>query len=99
MSVGVYTGGTPNLNAIGLALKAPEHIIVLVNTSDMIVCIPWFFFIRPLRNGPWDCSFRHSKRMTVLNPLTYRERMLKKTRRLISMITAGFFPVPYWCRS
>ncbi|MDD4338883.1 MAG: DUF819 family protein [Syntrophales bacterium] len=45
MSIGVYTGGTPNLNAIGLALKAPEHIIVLANTADMLVCIPWFIFI------------------------------------------------------
>ncbi len=45
MAVGVYTGGTPNLNAIGLALQAPGHLIVLANTSDMIVCIPWFFFI------------------------------------------------------
>ncbi len=48
MAIGVYTGGTPNLNAIGLALQAPEHIIVLANTSDMLVCLPWFFFILTL---------------------------------------------------
>ncbi|MCP4130568.1 MAG: DUF819 family protein [bacterium] len=45
MAIGVYTGGTPNLNAIGVALNTPEHIIVLANTSDMLACAPWFLFI------------------------------------------------------
>ncbi len=45
MLIGVYTGGSPNLNAIGLALKVDEHILVLTNTADMIACTPWFFFI------------------------------------------------------
>jgi uncharacterized membrane protein len=45
MLIGVYTGGTPNLNAIGLALRADENIIILTNTADMLACVPWFFFI------------------------------------------------------
>ena len=45
MLIGVYTGGTPNLNAIGVGLNAEEHLIVLTNTADMLVCAPWFFFI------------------------------------------------------
>ncbi|MBN1882427.1 MAG: DUF819 family protein [Deltaproteobacteria bacterium] len=45
MLIGVYTGGTANLNAIGLALKVPEHILVLTNTADMLVCATWFAFI------------------------------------------------------
>lgn len=45
MLVGVYTGGTPNLSAIGLGLKAPEELIVLTSTADMLACTPWFFFI------------------------------------------------------
>ncbi len=45
MLIGVYTGGTPNLNAIGLALKSKEHILVLTNTADMLACTPWFFFM------------------------------------------------------
>ncbi len=44
MAIGVYTGGTANLNAIGLALKAEEHVLVLTNTADMLACTPWFFF-------------------------------------------------------
>lgn len=45
MLIGVYTGGTANLNAIGLALKVEEHILVLTNTADMLVCTTWFVFI------------------------------------------------------
>jgi len=37
MMIGLYTGGTPNLMAIGAALKvAPQH-IVLANTADVVV--------------------------------------------------------------
>lgn len=37
MLVGVYTGGTPNLNAIGMALGAEQETFVLLNAAD-IVC-------------------------------------------------------------
>jgi len=36
MLTGCYTGGTPNLMGIGMALKVPSETIVLVNTSDML---------------------------------------------------------------
>lgn len=45
MLIGVYTGGSVNLNAIGLALKAKEHVLVLTNTADMLLCTPYFLFI------------------------------------------------------
>lgn len=35
MLVGLYVGGTPNLNAIGMALEVPNETIVLVNTADI----------------------------------------------------------------
>lgn len=37
MLTGLYTGGTPNLMAIGLALGVPEGTIILSNTADLIV--------------------------------------------------------------
>ncbi|MCG6191912.1 DUF819 family protein [Leptospira sp. FAT2] len=37
MLSGMYTGGTPNLNAIGLALSANKETIALVNTIDVII--------------------------------------------------------------
>lgn len=36
MLVGIYTGGTPNMQAIGLALKAPEETIILLNAADIL---------------------------------------------------------------
>ena len=37
MLVGVYSGGTPNLMSIGMALEATEELFVLLNASDVIV--------------------------------------------------------------
>lgn len=37
MLIGVYTGGTPNLAAIGTALKVSPNTFVLTNTYDMVL--------------------------------------------------------------
>lgn len=37
MMIGVYTGGTPNMSAIGLSLKVSEETFILVNASDVII--------------------------------------------------------------
>ncbi len=37
MLIGLYTGGTPNLMAIGLALGVGQDTIILANTADLIV--------------------------------------------------------------
>jgi uncharacterized membrane protein len=36
MLTGLYTGGTPNLQAIGLALDAPPNYVVLLQSADII---------------------------------------------------------------
>ncbi len=35
MLVGVYTGGTPNMNAIGVALNSSSEVLVLMNAADI----------------------------------------------------------------
>lgn len=37
MLAGIYTGGTPNMQAIGLALEAPQETIILVNAADVLL--------------------------------------------------------------
>lgn len=37
MITGVYTGGTPNMSAIGMALEVPEETFILLNASDMVL--------------------------------------------------------------
>lgn len=37
MLVGLYTGGTPNVQAIGLALEAPSEYLILVQAADVLL--------------------------------------------------------------
>lgn len=37
MLVGIYTGGTPNMQAIGMALEASQETIILVNAADLLM--------------------------------------------------------------
>ena len=45
MLVGVYTGGTPNLNAIGLALQAQESTFILLNAADSVCGAVYIIFL------------------------------------------------------
>lgn len=45
MLVGVYTGGTPNLAAVGKALGVSNETFVAVNAADVLVSAPYFLFL------------------------------------------------------
>ena len=45
MLVGVYTGGTPNLAAVGKALGVSNETFVTVNAADVLVSAPYFLFL------------------------------------------------------
>jgi len=45
MMIGVYTGGTANLNAIGIALEAADEVLVLLNSADVIISGVYFIFL------------------------------------------------------
>ncbi len=45
MLVGVYTGGTPNMNAIGIALRAPEEVFVYLNAADVLTGGVYLLFL------------------------------------------------------
>ena len=45
MMVGVYTGGTPNMSAIGWALKVEENTFILINAVDMALGGAFFLFL------------------------------------------------------
>lgn len=48
MAAGMYTGGSPNFNAIGVILGVPGDIIAMGNLSDMIVGSVFYVFILTL---------------------------------------------------
>jgi len=43
MSLAVYTGGTPNLTAVGIALGVEPSLIAKTNIADTIVSVPYLF--------------------------------------------------------
>lgn len=45
MLVGVYTGGTPNMTAIGLSLGVKDEIFILMNGADLILGAGYLLFI------------------------------------------------------
>ncbi|MCK4677785.1 MAG: DUF819 family protein [Bacteroidales bacterium] len=45
MMIGVYTGGTANMTAIGIALDVEEEIFVLLNSADLIFSGIYFLFL------------------------------------------------------
>jgi len=45
MTVGVYTGGTPNMSAIGIALGVPNETFVLLNGADVILSGVYLLFL------------------------------------------------------
>jgi uncharacterized membrane protein len=45
MLVGVYTGGTANMNSVGLALRVREETFVLLNTADIVVGAAYLLFL------------------------------------------------------
>lgn len=45
MMIGVYTGGTPNMSAIGVALGVDEEVFVLLNSADIVFTGIYFIFL------------------------------------------------------
>jgi len=45
MLIGVYTGGTPNMSAIGMALNIEEEIFILLNSADVVFGAVYFVFL------------------------------------------------------
>ena len=48
MAAGMYTGGSPNFNAVGVILGVPGDTIAVGNLSDMIVGTVFYIFILTL---------------------------------------------------
>lgn len=45
MMIGVYTGGTQNMSAIGMALDVEEEVFVLLNSADIVFSGLYFIFL------------------------------------------------------
>jgi len=45
MTVGVYTGGTPNMSAIGVAVEVTDETFVLMNGADVVLSAVYLLFL------------------------------------------------------
>ncbi len=61
MLVGVYTGGTPNMAAIGKALEVPENTYLLIQTADVLIGGVYLLFL---------LSIAHRVALLFLRPFT-----------------------------
>jgi uncharacterized membrane protein len=81
MLVGLYTGGTPNVQAIGLALEAPSEYLVLVQAADvllggsyllgLVTFLPpiYAYFFPPSEKEDTEASSSLTDRVTLLKQL------------------------------
>jgi len=68
--VGVYTGGTPNLASLKIALSVPASIYISVHTSDIIVSSIYLFFIITIAKklfGKFLPAFNKSENITMIS--------------------------------
>lgn len=84
MIVGIYTGGTPNAQAIALALEASEDTIVLVNGADTVIGAFFLLFLTsaaPVLYARWLPRFDKEKAGGLLSQLSGNELALKDMLR------------------
>lgn len=101
MLAGVYTGGTPNLMAIGMGLGISEDILILVNTSDTIAGglyllfligpARWLLskFLPPFKNTGGNSGMEAENEFSV-NPQE-KPRFLKRITGLLPAFLAALF--------
>ena len=61
MIVGLYTGGTPNMNAIGAAMGAKSNVLSAANVSDTVVGGIYFLLLISIAPGLYRCVLKGGK--------------------------------------
>ena len=65
MLVGVYTGGTPNMNLVGLALQAPGEAFIYLNGADIITGGLFLFFLLSVGSSLYGTFLRKKESPTT----------------------------------
>jgi len=79
MLVGVYTGGTPNLSAIGLALSVKEETFVLINAVDIIFGAIYLIFLMSVAQKLLGKFLPSSQKNEAASEYIATEATVKKT--------------------
>ncbi len=90
MLIGVFIGGTPNLNAIGLSLNVPFEVIAIANTVDLmassIFLLFMLFLAKPLFSKILPYPFPHNSIQANQSFQVYQENIIQKILPLIISI-------------
>ncbi len=70
MMAGLYIGGTPNVQAIGLAIKTDQNNIILVNTADIFVGGLYLLFLTSVARTFFGLFLPHYKETKTFNLAT-----------------------------
>lgn len=90
MLMGVYTGGTPNLAAIGMALRVPPETFLALNAADIVVSmlyLPFLLSLAPRWYGKILPPFPGSK--TAITPEEKGEVDVTWCHRVIALAFSG----------
>lgn len=97
MAIGLYTGGTPNLNAIGNIFGLDPTVIGIANLSDMIIGAVFYLFLLLLCKPLLSKFLPKSENEIYMTSETEIENMdelklkeFKVTKRLTYMILVAF---------
>jgi uncharacterized membrane protein len=86
MSIGVYTGGTPNMSAIGKALAVDEVTFVLMNASDVVLGGVYLIFLmsfaHPLLSKVLPAYESNKKRKTEVEEDVQQFNMLNLRHKI-----------------
>lgn len=97
MVAGLFTGGMPNLQAIGMALQSSEESIIMMNTADLFVGGLFFFFLlslAPTLLGYFFKSYQASEtnafQAIEKSPFSFRDALYATTWAIgIVLLTLG----------
>ncbi|XDD50508.1 DUF819 family protein [Leptospira sp. WS92.C1] len=72
MLSGMYTGGTPNLNAVGMALGAGKETIALVNTVDIVIGGLYLLFLLTIGKKFFSLFLKQEKTGVLIHRATQK---------------------------
>jgi len=97
MAIGLYTGGTPNLNAIGNIFGLEDSLIVVANLSDMAIGAIFYMFLllgcKPLLGlflKKRDDEIYVTEKLDIENTDKLNLKEFKVSKELLRSITIAF---------
>ncbi len=90
MMIGVYTGGTPNMSAIGIALNVDEEVFILLNSADIVFSGIYFIFLISIAKSIYHLFLPRFNKNNDIKPISVQNDTQNRTQKEItfSVITS-----------